>query len=80
KDSKLTIISGQANGIDTLAQKYAIDNNLTTIAVVGTGVDVVYTSSNRELYNKIIKTNALIISDFPFGTGPLLYNCPQSNR
>ncbi|MDE4967941.1 DNA-processing protein DprA, partial [Francisella tularensis] len=49
-------------------------------AVVGTGVDVVYPSSNLELYNKIINTNGLIISEFPLGTGPLLYNFPQRNR
>ncbi|OIN83283.1 DNA-processing protein DprA [Francisella sp. TX07-6608] len=80
KGSKLTIISGLTYGIDTLAHKYAIDNNLSTIAVVGTGVDVVYPSSNRELYNKIINTNGLIISEFPLGTGPLRYNFPQRNR
>ncbi|MDE4990365.1 DNA-protecting protein DprA, partial [Francisella tularensis subsp. holarctica] len=79
-ESKLSIISGLAYGIDTLSHKYAIDNNLSTIAVEGTGVDVVYPSSNRELYNKIINTNVLIISEFPIGTGPLLYKFPQRNR
>ncbi|MDE4965792.1 DNA-protecting protein DprA, partial [Francisella tularensis subsp. holarctica] len=49
------------------------------MAVVRTGVDVVYPSSNRDLYNKIINTNGLIISDFPIVTGPKIYNFTQIN-
>ncbi|APC92161.1 MULTISPECIES: DNA-processing protein DprA [Francisella] len=80
KGSQISITSGLAYGIDTLAHKYAIDNNLNTIAVVGTGIDVIYPSANRELYNKIINSNGLVISEFPLGTGALRYNFPQRNR
>ncbi|ASG68687.1 DNA protecting protein DprA [Francisella halioticida] len=80
QNSQISITSGLAYGIDTLAHKFAIENNLNTIAVVGTGVDVIYPSSNRELYNKLIETNNLIISEFALGTDPLRHNFPQRNR
>ncbi len=80
KDSNITITSGLAYGIDTLAHKYALENNLNTIAVVGTGVDIIYPSSNRELYSNIISNNGLIISELPLGTTALRYTFPQRNR
>lgn len=76
----ITITSGLAYGIDTLAHKFALDNNLNTIAVVGTGVDIIYPASNRHLYEKILQSNGLIVSEFPLGTGPLRHNFPQRNR
>lgn len=78
--SEISIISGLAYGIDTLAHKFALDSNLNTIAVVGTGVDLIYPSSNKELYNKIIETNNLIISELALATAPLRHNFPQRNR
>ena len=48
--SEISIISGLAYGIDTLAHKFALENNLNTIAVVGTGIDLIYPRSNKELY------------------------------
>ncbi|MGX9893770.1 DNA-processing protein DprA [Francisella orientalis] len=80
KDSNITIISGLAYGIDTLAHKYALENSLNTIAVVGTGVDIIYPSSNRELYSNIISNNGLIISELPLGTTVSRYTFPQINR
>lgn len=80
QSSQISVISGLAYGIDTLAHKYAIKNNLNTIAVVGTGVDIIYPSSNRELHNNIIESNNLIISEFALGTTPLRHNFPQRNR
>jgi DNA processing protein len=80
QNSQLSIISGLAYGIDTLAHKFAIENNLSTIAVVGTGVDIIYPSSNRELYERLLKTNNLIISELPLGTAPLRHHFPQRNR
>ena len=79
QNSEITITSGLAYGIDTLAHKYALEYQLRTIAVVGSGVDIIYPSSNRALYEKILKTN-LIISEFALGTPPLKYNFPQRNR
>ncbi|AIT09353.1 DNA-binding protein [Candidatus Francisella endociliophora] len=78
--SKITVTSGLAYGIDTLAHKFALDNNLNTIAVVGTGADIVYPSSNRDLYSRILQNSGLIVSEFPLGTGPLRHNFPQRNR
>ena len=62
KGNKLSIISDLAYGIDILAHKYTIDDNLNTIytiTVVNTGVDIIYPNSNRWIYNKIISTNAM---------------------
>lgn len=79
-NAQISITSGLAYGIDTLAHKYALECDLNTIAVVGTGVDIIYPSSNRELYNKIINNNGLIISEFQLGSGSLRHNFPQRNR
>lgn len=75
----VTIISGLAKGIDTYAHINAIKNNARTIAVLGSGVDIIYPQSNRELYYKI-QENGCIISEFPLGTQPFQYNFPQRNR
>ncbi|MFT4694019.1 MAG: DNA processing protein [Francisella sp.] len=78
-DSNLTITSGLAFGIDTLAHEFSLKNNLKTIAVIGTGINIVYPASNRALYEKIAK-NGLIVSEFPIGTKPLRHNFPLRNR
>lgn len=75
----ISLISGMAKGIDTQVHLGAINNKGRTIAVLGCGVDVIYPSSNRELYNRI-QDNGCIISEFPLGTQPLPYNFPQRNR
>lgn len=75
----VTLVSGLAKGIDTLVHKNAIKSKTRTIAVLGCGVDVIYPSSNKELYKKIIE-NGCIISEFPLGTKPFPYNFPQRNR
>jgi len=61
------IVSGMAIGIDTIAHQSALDYKAKTIAVLGCGVDIVYPSSNFNLYYKIIKNNGLVISEFPPG-------------
>lgn len=75
----VTIVSGMASGIDTVAHKGALKNEGRTVAVLGSGVDVVYPKSNRKLYDDI-KDNGCIISEFPLGTEPMPYNFPQRNR
>lgn len=77
--SNLTITSGLAFGIDTLAHEFSLKNNLQTIAVIGTGINIVYPSSNRALYERIAK-HGLIISEFQLGTKPLRHNFPLRNR
>lgn len=75
----VTIISGLASGIDTVAHETALKNGGRTIGVLGNGIDTVYPKKNLYLYNELEK-NGGIISDFPLGTPPLAYNFPQRNR
>ncbi len=75
----VTIISGLASGIDTIAHKTALDNGGRTIGVLGNGIDIVYPKKNLSLY-KGMEKNGGIISEFPFGTPPLAFNFPQRNR
>ncbi len=75
----ISLVSGMAKGIDTQVHLGALNSKGRTIAVLGCGVDIIYPSSNRELYNRI-QENGCIISEFPLGTQPLPYNFPQRNR
>lgn len=74
-----TIVSGMAYGIDSLSHKRALKNNLNTIAVLGTGIDVIYPKSNKELYEEISKKGA-IISEFALGTSANKFTFPIRNR
>lgn len=77
--NKMTIVSGMAAGIDTLAHKECLKSGGNTIAVLGTGADIVYPERNRELSHEISE-KGLIISEFPPGTFPARYNFPKRNR
>lgn len=77
--TNITITSGLAFGIDTLAHHQALKSNLKTVAIIGTGIDIIYPSNNRELYTKIAH-NGLIVSEFQLGVGPLRHNFPLRNR
>ncbi len=72
------IVSGLATGIDSFAHEGAIKEG-ETIAVLGTGIDVVYPKSNKALFDKVID-KGLIVSEFPLGAQPTPYNFPQRNR
>jgi len=78
----LTITSGLAIGIDTLAHAAAIDAGGKTIAVLGSGLDQqnIYPSQNRYLADKIQAHDGLIITEYPIGTMPLRHHFPQRNR
>jgi DNA processing protein len=73
------IISGLALGIDTEAHSSCLRAQGLTIAVLGTGVDVVYPQLNNNLYQQIVATG-LVISEYPDGTGPDKTHFPQRNR
>lgn len=75
----LTIVSGMARGVDTVAHRTALLNYGKTIAVLGSGIDVVYPANNVQLYDDIAR-DGLIISEYPIGTPSLAYNFPERNR
>jgi DNA processing protein len=75
----LTITSGMARGIDTSAHQAALKEGGDTIAVLGCGVDVIYPSTNRRLYEDIAK-KGLILSEFPIAAPAFPQNFPIRNR
>jgi DNA processing protein len=75
----LTITSGMALGIDQHAHSAALSCKGKTIAVIGTGIDRIYPSKNKQLAYEIAE-NGLIVSEFPLGTPPLNSNFPKRNR
>lgn len=78
-NSGLCVVSGMALGIDGAAHRGAIKANSATIAVVGTGLDIVYPARHRDLAHKIAE-RGLIISEFPLGTPSKAQNFPRRNR
>lgn len=75
----LCIVSGLALGIDGAAHRGALKANGATIAVVGTGMDIVYPAKHRDLAHKIVE-KGLIISEFALGTPSKPQNFPKRNR
>jgi len=74
-----TIVSGMAAGIDGEAHTSCLDAGGRTIAVVGTGVDVIYPRNHTQLYERI-QENGLVLSEYPAGTQPHRNNFPPRNR
>ncbi|MBI5234933.1 MAG: DNA-protecting protein DprA [Deltaproteobacteria bacterium] len=75
----VTVASGMARGCDAAAHKGALDAGGLTVAVLGTGVDVVYPRDNAKLYEDIV-AKGVVLSEFPMTTQPRPYNFPQRNR
>jgi DNA processing protein len=78
-DAGLTVVSGLALGIDTAAHRGGLAGASSSIAVLGTGPDLVWPARNRALAHDLAARGALI-SEFPLGTRPLAGNFPRRNR
>lgn len=76
----VTIISGLALGIDATAHRAAIAAGGKTVAVMASGLNQIYPSSNRNLARDILKTGGGLISEYPTGMPPLKHNFPARNR
>lgn len=76
---EVLVISGLAYGIDIHAHKQALRNNLSTIGVMGSGMDVIYPSAHREVAIKMLDNGGLL-TEHPFGTQPDAHNFPARNR
>jgi len=75
----LTIVSGLARGVDGIAHRHALEAGGRTIAVLGSGIDVIYPPEHRKLA-EAISENGAVISDYPLGTQPEGINFPPRNR
>ena len=78
-EHEVTVVSGMAAGVDSAAHKGALEVGGKTIAVLGSGINVCYPKSNRDLMQKI-KKDGLILSEYPPGSPPLAFQFPMRNR
>lgn len=76
----LIIFSGMARGIDTAAHRGALNAHGRTVAIWGTGIDVVYPKENQKITDQILAFGGAVITEFPLGTFPAPQNFPVRNR
>lgn len=76
----LTVVSGLARGVDSAGQRACVAAGGITVAVLGTGVDVIYPSENCKLAEAILANRGALVSEFPLGTPPNSQNFPIRNR
>ena len=79
KDENVLVISGLAYGIDTFAHQIALENQLTTVGVLGHGLDRIYPHQNRNLAKRMLENGGLL-TDFLSNTNPDAVNFPSRNR
>lgn len=80
RGSGITIVSGMALGVDACAHWAAINNNLPTIAVLGSGFDKLYPKQNVDLFNKIIDGHGAVLTEFYPEAEPISWRFPMRNR
>jgi DNA processing protein len=78
--SGVGVVSGLAKGIDGAAHRGALSGKGSTIAVLGSGIDGIYPSTNKKLAVRILQSGGCIISEYPPGTPPRRHNFPARNR
>ena len=76
----MVVMSGMARGVDTCAHKGALDAGGATVAVWGSGIDVIYPKENKKLAEQIVAQGGVIVSEFRLGTFPAPQNFPLRNR
>lgn len=79
-EAGFTINSGLAYGVDSLAHREALLSSGKTIAVLGSGIDVIYPSKNKSLVSEMIEKGSVVITEYPPGTKPDAMNFPGRNR
>lgn len=75
-----TIVSGLAEGSDTLSHQFCLNNDGTTIAVLAHGLDTIYPPENQSLANEILEHNGLLVSEYPIGTKADKFRFVHRNR
>ncbi len=80
QDTGVVTVSGLAYGIDTEAHRKSVENRLRTIAVLGSGIGVIYPSQNRELARRVLNNGGTLLSEYPYDTPPDRLNFPKRNR
>ncbi|HYA20230.1 MAG TPA: DNA-processing protein DprA [Burkholderiales bacterium] len=78
-DAGLTVLSGLAVGIDAAAHRGGLKGAASSVAVLGTGLDIVYPARNRDLAH-MLADNGALVSEFPLGTPAIASNFPRRNR
>ncbi len=80
KDYPFAIISGLAFGVDSLSHRYALYNNLKTVAILPSSLDNIYPFKHIGLAEEILNNNGLLISEYPSNTKLETYHFPKRNR
>lgn len=78
-EKNITIVSGLARGIDSIAHKSALKSSCRTIAVIGSGLDIIYPPENNKLFYEIAE-KGVIVTEYELGTKPDAQNFPRRNR
>ena len=76
----MTIVSGFARGVDSIAHKACVETDSPTIAVFACGLDTCYPAEHKGLYESILSSGGLLLTEYPLVTKPLQYHFPERNR